>query len=252
MVQFLLLACALVGLTIYGAMQLPYRWKWYEVPRHLWRVIDGEVIWGPLAQGFFVTVHLSLLAMALTLAVGLLVALLRFSDLWAGRWVARIFVQIVRNTPVLVQLFIYYFVLAPILDFDRFTAGVLCLGLFEASFAAEIIRGGILAVPKGQGEAAASLGLSRYQLTRFVVLPQAIPLILPPMTGVLVNLIKHSAIVSAIAVVDLTNEARNVIADTLLSFEIWLTVAGLYLVLTLSLSLLAGLLEWRLARSQGR
>jgi polar amino acid transport system permease protein len=158
----------------------------------------------------------------------------------------------VRNTPLLVQMYLFYFVLSPIIGIDRFWTGVICLAVFEASFISEIIRGGILSVPKGQWEGAASLGLRPGQVYAKVVLPQAVPIMLPPMTSALVNLIKNSAIVSTIAIFDLTNEGRNVIADTFLSFEIWFTVAAIYLALTISLSGLAAYLERQVRRGLGR
>jgi polar amino acid transport system permease protein len=122
---------------------------------------------------------------------------------------------------------------------------VLCLAFYEGAFAAEIIRGSIIAVRRGQWEAARSLGLRPFDIYRDVILPQAVPLMLPPLAGVLVNLVKHSAIVSVIAVFDLTTEGRTIVADTFMAFEIWLTVAGLYLLITLSLSLLVLGLERR-------
>jgi polar amino acid transport system permease protein len=124
------------------------------------------------------------------------------------------------------------------------------LAIYEGAFAAEIIRGGIIAVKRGQWEAGRALGLKPFDLYRDVVLPQAMPLMLPPLAGVLVNLVKHSAIVSVIAVFDLTTEGRTIVADTFMAFEIWLTVAGLYLVITLSLSLLVLGLERRFGRSR--
>jgi polar amino acid transport system permease protein len=181
--------------------------------------------------------------MLLTLVLGLLTALLRMSNSLSGQVLARVYLETIRNTPMLVQIYVFYFVIAPVLGIDRFWTGVLCLGLFEGSFASEIIRAGINSVPRGQWEAASSVGLSRFSSYRYVVLPQAIPLMLPPMTGVLINLIKHSAIVSVIAVFELTTEGRNIIADTYMAFEVWLTVAGIYLVLTVSLSIFVGYLE---------
>ena len=184
--------------------------------------------------------------MLLTLVLGLLTALLRMSNSLSGQVLARVYLETIRNTPMLVQIYVFYFVIAPVLGIDRFWTGVLCLGLFEGSFASEIIRAGINSVPRGQWEASSSVGLSRFASYRYVVLPQAIPLMLPPMTGVLINLIKHSAIVSVIAVFELTTEGRNIIADTYMAFEVWLTVAGIYLVLTVSLSIFVGYLERRL------
>ena len=248
--QFAVLAGGLVWLTIRGADAMGYNWQWYRMPQYFWRVIDGDLIWGPLMTGLVVTLELSAYSMVLTILIGLLTAFLRQSDSLSGEILARVYLETIRNTPMLVQLLVFYFVVAPIVGIDRFWTGVLCLSVFEGSFASEIIRAGITSVPRGQWEAAASIGLSRRQTYRYVVLPQAIPLMLPPMTGVLINLIKHSAIVSVIAVFELTTEGRNIIADTFMSFEVWLTVAGIYLVITCSLSVFVGYLEHRVARKE--
>ena len=244
--QYAIVMVGLVWLTIEGASEMGYNWQWYQIPRYFYRVIDEELIWGPLATGLVITIEISLYSMLLTLVLGLLTALLRMSNSLSGQVLARVYLETIRNTPMLVQIYVFYFVIAPVLGIDRFWTGVLCLGLFEGSFASEIIRAGINSVPRGQWEAASSVGLSRVSSYRYVVLPQAIPLMLPPMTGVLINLIKHSAIVSVIAVFELTTEGRNIIADTYMAFEVWLTVAGIYLVLTVSLSIFVGYLERRL------
>ena len=244
--QYAIVMVGLVWLTIEGAAGMGYNWQWYQIPRYFYRVIDEELIWGPLATGLVITIEISLYSMLLTLVLGLLTALLRMSNSLSGQVFARVYLETIRNTPMLVQIYVFYFVIAPVLGIDRFWTGVLCLGLFEGSFASEIIRAGINSVPRGQWEAASSVGLSRFSSYRYVVLPQAIPLMLPPMTGVLINLIKHSAIVSVIAVFELTTEGRNIIADTYMAFEVWLTVAGIYLVLTVSLSICVGYLERRL------
>jgi polar amino acid transport system permease protein len=123
---------------------------------------------------------------------------------------------------------------------------VLSLSFFEATLAAEVIRGSLQAVPGGQWEAGRAVGLRPHQVLRGIVLPQALPLMVPPLTGVLINLVKNSAIVSVIAIADLATEARNLISDTLMSFEIWLTVAAVYLSITLPLSAAAQWLEYRL------
>jgi polar amino acid transport system permease protein len=241
--QFAVLVVLAVALVIHGGRSMGYNWQWYRVPQFLYRVVDGEIIFGPLLRGLMVTLEISALGLILTAAIGLTAALLRLSHSIVGRALARCYLEIIRNTPLLVQLYLFYFVIAPILGVERFWTGVLCLSVFEGSFATEIIRAGIQAVPAGQWEAAASLGLSRYVTMRRVILPQALRLIFPPMTGLAVSLIKHSAIVSVIAIFDLTNEARNVIADTFMTFEIWLTTAAIYLVITISLSIFVGYLE---------
>jgi polar amino acid transport system permease protein len=179
---------------------------------------------------------------------GFITAALRLSGSIAGRTLAIVYLEAIRNTPLLVQLFLFYFVIAPIFGVDRFWAGVLCLSFFEGSFASEIIRGGILAVDRGQFEAADAVGLTGLDKYRYIVVPQALPLILPPLTGLLISLIKHSAIVSVIAVSELTTAGMNLIADTFMAFEIWFLVAGMYLVLTISLSLAVTVVESRLAR----
>lgn len=247
-VQFVVLAGGLIWLTVRGADAMGYNWQWYRMPQYFWRVIDGELIWGPLMTGLTVTLELSAYSMILTILIGLVTALLRQSDSVSGEVLAKVYLEAIRNTPMLVQLLVFYFVISPIIGIDRFWTGVLCLSVFEGAFASEIIRAGITSVPRGQWEGAASIGLSRRQTYRDVILPQAVPLMLPPMTGVLINLIKHSAIVSVIAVFDLTTEGRNVIADTFMSFEVWLTVAGMYLVITCTLSVFVSYLEHRVAR----
>ncbi|MCB1491108.1 MAG: amino acid ABC transporter permease [Rhodobiaceae bacterium] len=237
---------------VLGASGMGYNWQWYRVPRYLWRVVDGEVIWGPLMRGLFVTIDITLWAALVSFTLGLVVALMRLSRSYAGHAIATAYLEIVRNTPLLVQMYLFYFVLSPILGIDRFWTGVLAVSVFEASFISEIIRSGILSVERGQWEGAAALGLRLRQIYPKIVLPQAMPLMAPPMTSALVNLIKNSAIVSTIAIFDLTNEGRNVIADTFMSFEIWFTVAAIYLIMTISLSAVAARLEARARRGMSR
>jgi polar amino acid transport system permease protein len=115
-----------------------------------------------------------------------------------------------------------------------------------------VIRAGIASVARGQWEAATSIGLGRLDTYRCVILPQAVPLMLPPMAGILINLIKHSAILSFVAVFELTTEARNLVGDTFMSFEVWFVVGPMYLVLTISLSFVVAMLERRVTRSRRR
>ena len=146
------------GSTVRGADAMGYNWQWYRIPRYFWRVIDGEFIWGPLMTGLAVTIELSIYAMVLTLAIGLVTALLRMSESISGQLLAKVYLEAIRNTPMLVQLLVFYFVIAPVLGIERFWTGVLCLGVFEGAFASEIIRAGINSVPRGQWEASASIG----------------------------------------------------------------------------------------------
>lgn len=229
---------------------MEYNWQWYRVDRFIYRIIDGEFISGPLLQGLMVTFKITLCSMVLTILIGLVTALFRMSISFSGKLLANIYLELIRNTPLLVQLFLFYFIVAPIIGIDRFWTGVLCLSFFEGSFAAEIIRAGIQSVPKGQTEAANALGFSRFNRYRDIILPQSVPLILPPMTGLVINLIKHSAIVSVIAVADLTTEGLNIISETFMAFEIWFTVAAIYLVVTVTLSLFVSWLESRATRGR--
>jgi len=175
-------------------------------------------------------------------------AALRMSNSFAGRIVATVYLEAIRNTPLLVQLFLFYFVLAPIIGVDRFWAGILCLSFFEGSFAAEIIRGGVQGVDRGQYEAARANGFTRSDVYRYIIMPQALPLILPPLTGLLISLIKHSAIVSVIALSELTTAGLNLISNNFMAFEVWFIVAGIYLALTVTLSFAVTLFERQLTR----
>jgi polar amino acid transport system permease protein len=246
--QFAAVSAAAIWLTVRGAQGMAYHWQWAKVPRLLYRVVDGELIWGPLMKGLFVTLDIAWIAMLLTIAIGLATAVLRLSNSVVGRAIARIYIEVIRNTPILVQILIFYFIIGRILGVPRLWAGILCLAFYEGAFAAEIIRGGIAAVHKGQWEASRSLGLLTRDMYRDVILPQAIPLMLPPLAGVLVNLVKHSAIVSVIAVFDLTTQARTAVSDTFMAFEIWLTAAAMYLAVTIALSLAVRWLERRYRR----
>jgi polar amino acid transport system permease protein len=233
---FVLAIGAILYVVVHGAQAMNYHWQWYRIPAFFGRDVDGEFIPGPLLRGLVMTLEIVALSMVIALTVGLLTALLRLSPSWSARALATGYVELVRNTPLLIQIFVFYFVLSPIIGVGRFWVGVLGLSFFEATLAAEVIRGSIEAVPRSQWEAARAMGLNPMQTLRLVVLPQALPLMLPPLTGVLVNLVKHSAIVSVIAIADLATEGRNLIADTLMSFEVWLTIAAMYLAITLPLS----------------
>jgi polar amino acid transport system permease protein len=238
---------ALAWIVVRGAGSMGYNWQWYRVPPYLWRVVDGELIWGPLARGLVVTLQVSSLALICALGLGVATAILRLVGTRLQRWLARGYLELIRNTPLLIQIYLIYFVIAPLVGLDRYATAVAALSVFGGAYVSEIVRAGIEAVPRGQWEAAASLGLARVQVYRLVVLPQAGRMLLPPLTGQAITLIKASAIVSVIAVFDLTTEGRNIISDTFMTFEIWLTVAAIYLAVTLSLSLAVDVLERRLA-----
>jgi len=245
--QYLAIMGLIVWAALNGAESMGYNWQWYRIPQYFYVITDDGFVWGEISKGLVATIILSAIAFALALALGLLIALLRLSGLVVGQAVAVGFLEIVRNTPLLVLLYLFYYVLGPIFGMDRNTASILCLAVFHAALISEIFRAGINAVSKGQWEAAATIGLTRAQAYRLVVLPQAVKLMLPPMTGEIVHMVKSSAIVSVIAVAELTTIGRNIISDTYMSFEIWFTIAAVYMVITLALSVLMSRLEARYA-----
>ncbi|GAM70728.1 amino acid ABC transporter [Vibrio sp. JCM 19236] len=177
---------------------------------------------------------------------GLVTALLKLSNSVVGRALANLYIEVIRNTPLLVQIYILYFVIGPVIGLDRFSTAVLALALFQGAYTAEIFRGGLNSIEKGQFEAAKSLGLSPFYTYFDVILPQLLQRTLPPLTNEVVSLIKNSSIVSVMAIFDLTTEGRNIVSETAMPFEIWFTVAAIYLLLTLSLSAFSALLERRL------
>ncbi|NBB97457.1 MAG: ABC transporter permease subunit [Alphaproteobacteria bacterium] len=227
---------------------MDYRWQWYRVEPFFYREIEGEIIWGPLVRGLILTIEIAVIAGGLAIVIGFLTALARLSGSFAARVLAKGYLEAIRNTPLLVQLFLVYFVLAPIIGIDRFWAGVLCLAFYEGSFAAEIIRGGLRGIDRGQYEAADAVGLTTWDKYRDIIVPQSMPLILPPLTGLLISTIKHSAIVSVIALAELTTQGLNLVSNTFMAFEVWFIVAGIYLLLTVSLSFAITLFEHYLSR----
>jgi polar amino acid transport system permease protein len=222
-----------------GTETLGYHWQWYRIPRFILTSGRDGLSPGPILRGLLVTVQIVSVSMVLFLAIGLATALLRLSRSVLARWVARVYLEVIRNTPLLIQLFFVYFVLSPVLGIDRFTSGVLALSLFEGAYASEIFRASIRSVPESQHQAACALGLNRFETLRWVVFPQAARVALPPLTGQMVALVKDSALVSTIAIYDLTMQGQVIIAETYLTFETWSTIAVIYLVMTLSLTLLS-------------
>jgi polar amino acid transport system permease protein len=245
--KYLALMAVLVWLLARGTERLGYTWQWYRIPRYLFTIQEGRFMPGPLLYGLGMTLRISGLSLILAFLFGLTTAVFRLSHSFAARMVARVYLELIRNTPLLVQLFFLYFVLAPVLDIQAFASAVLALSLFEGAYTSEILRAGILSLHRGQWEAAYSLGMTPVQTYRHIILPQAIRRILPPLASQAISLIKDSALVSTIAIFDLTMQGRAIVSGTFLTFEIWFTIAAIYLVLTISLSMLVHVLEKRMA-----
>jgi polar amino acid transport system permease protein len=242
---YLVLLAGGVMLLLKGAEDQGYYWQWFRMPRHLYQFDDGRFIAGPILEGLKITLNITWISLILTYIIGLVTALMRLSNSLPARGVARVYLELTRNTPLLVQIFFMYFVVAPILDIDRFAAAVLALSLFEGSYASEIYRAGIVAVNKGQWEASYTLGLSTYQNYRYIILPQAIRRILPPLTSQAISLIKDSSLVSVIAVYEMTMQANEIASETFLIFEVFFTIAAIYLALALTLSQIVAYFEKR-------
>ncbi|WP_025543233.1 amino acid ABC transporter permease [Vibrio parahaemolyticus] len=249
LLQMMLLFIAIVWVLDSGADAMGYQWQWERVPDYIAFYEDGE--WWPaeLIDGLLVTLNISVISLFFTLVLGLITALLRLRDSKVGNVIGTTYVEVIRNTPLLVQIYLLYFVFGPVIGLDRFSTAVLALSLFQGAYTAEIFRAGLNSIPKGQFEAAQTLGLSPFYTYKDVILPQVLQRTLPPLTNEVVSLIKNSSIVSVMAIFDLTTQARNIVSETAMPFEIWFTVAAIYLALTLSLSGLSAWLEHKLGAS---
>lgn len=244
--RFLAIAGVAALVIAIGSSRLRYDWQWFRVPRYLIQAGEHGVRLGTLLQGLLVTLQISGLGLVVAAGLGLVTALLRLSHSITANLVAQIYLEAVRNTPLLIQLFLIYFVVAPVIGLSPFWSAVLALSLFEGAYASEMIRGAIVSLPRHQWESSYSLGLTGADTYRFVILPQATRRILPALTGQAVSLVKDSALVSTIAISDLTMNGSATVSNTFLTFEIWFTVAAIYLVLNGLLSLSSHLLEARL------
>lgn len=232
--------------VITGAEKQGYFWQWYRIPPYLYQFENNVFTAGPILQGLQVTLKIVGISLVLTYIFGLVTALMRLSNSAGARIMARFYLESTRNTPLLVQLYFVYFIVAPVLNIDRISAAVLALSLFEGAYASEIYRAGIVSINRGQWEAAYSLGLSNFDMYKDILLPQAIRRILPPLTGQAISLIKDSSLVSVIAVYEMTMQANAIVAETFLVFEVYFTIAAVYLVITISLSQLVNLMERRM------
>lgn len=246
---YVIVVYAIIYASLNGAEAMGYNWQWYRIPDYIYKLTDDGFQWGEISIGLVKTLALSSQSFGFAVVAGLCVALLRLSGLVFGTGIAVAYLEFVRNMPLLVLLYVFYYILGPIFGMDRYTASVLCLGVFHSALLSEIFRAGINAVAIGQWEAAKSIGMSKGQAYRFIILPQSIKFMLPPVLGEAVHLIKSSAIVSVIAVAELTTIGRDLISYTYMSFEIWFTIAAVYLVVTLMLSVFVSLLEKRYAVS---
>jgi polar amino acid transport system substrate-binding protein len=201
-----------------------------------------------LLRGAVVTVELSVLAMALAVVVGLIIVLLRLYAIAPLRWLARAYVEVIRGTPLLIQLFLIYYGLPEIgIRLNPFLAGIVGLGLNYAASESENYRAGIQSIPRGQTEAAQALGMSRWQTLRQVVLPQAFRVVIPPVTNDFIAMFKDSSIVSVITMVELTKVYGMLAMSTYDYIGLGLMTAGIYFALSYPASIFADRLEKKLS-----
>lgn len=234
--NWLLVVAALAGLFTFAFHQLHYGWNWEAVWRYRAKFLQG---WG-------ITVVLSLAALVVSTAVGLLAALGRQSRMLALRALATLYVELVRGTPLLVQILVAFYVVADAFGLqNRYVVGVLALALFTGAYLCEIFRAGLASVGRTQWDAARAVGFSPQQIYRYVVFPQAWRQVLPPMAGQFASLIKDSSLLSVIALNELTLNVQEINANVFGSLEGYLLLAIAYLLLTLPISLWARHLERR-------
>ena len=202
-------------------------------------------------RGALTAFEITLLAVLIGIVIGTFMGIGKMSRLFPVRFLCSAYVEVIRGTPLLVQLLIFYFGLPQILGFTipEFPAAVLALGINSGGYVAEIVRGGILAVDRGQMEAARSLGMTYGQAMRYIILPQAFKKMIPPLGNEFVTLLKNSSLATTIGFPELTRAAQIVAGNTYRPFEPYLTAAAFYFVMTVSFSWLMSLLERRLAAS---
>ncbi len=200
-----------------------------------------------LLRATAMTVQVMIGALIVALALGLAVALMRISTFKLLRYPALLYTDVMRGTPALVQIFIIYFGLSDLgIEFDPVSAAIIGLGMNGAAYVGEIYRAGIEAIHRGQVEAALSLGMTPARAMRYIILPQALRLMLPPLCNYAILLVKDTAIISTIAAPEIMFEARRLVQATFMysiSGQIYLLCAGFYLALTLPLSQVAKRLE---------
>jgi polar amino acid transport system permease protein len=234
--SFLLALALLAGLCAGAFSLLDYHWAWQPV-RNYWRLF---------LDGWIATLAIASLALPLSCGLGLIFALARRSRLLPLRDFARIYVELTRGTPLLVQLYFYWYIFGQALSRDfRFLAGALILALFSGAYISEIIRAGIEGISQSQLESARAIGFTRAQTYRYVIFPQAIRQILPPLAGQFASIIKDSSLLSVLGIAEFSLAASQVNAFTYSAFESYLPVVVGYLILTLPISLWTQSLEKR-------
>tara|TARA_A200000113_G_scaffold164258_1_gene148817 strand:+ start:147 stop:848 length:702 start_codon:yes stop_codon:yes gene_type:complete len=230
-------------------MDVPAIW-WVHPNRGKFLTIDWDIIAKSiplLAEGIVVTLQVSAIAAVLGLLLGVICGLGALSRSRPVRWIVTAYVDFIRGTPLLIQIFLVFFALPMVgIRFDEFWAGVIALSLNAAAFVAEVVRGGVGSIEKGQTEAAKAIGMRHSQILVFILLPQAYRQMVPPLTNELISLVKNSSLLSVISVYELTRAGQAIISVHFVPFEIYTLLALYYYALIKALSWLSIQLERRL------
>lgn len=213
-----------------------------------WSVIGRNM--DVFIEGALKTLEISLISILFAIPIGIIFGLGRISKNKVFQLISSVYVEIIRGVPLLVLLMWIYFVLGQFFKLGSYWGAIAGLSIFAGAFIAEIVRSGIQGVPKGQMEAARSLGMSHTKAMTHIILPQAFRRVLPPLASQFIMLIKDSSLVSIIAATDLTLNAKNLVATSFRSIEIWTFVALIYFIMTFSLSLIIRYFEKRLLKSE--
>src|ERR1700733_13345417 len=212
---------------------------------------DWGAIWyaAPyMAEGALVTIEISACAMVLATVIGLIMGLISASDLTVLKVVVRVYVYFIRGTPALVQIFLVYFALPRIgLELSSFWSGVVALAFNSAGFIAEIVRAGLQSIDTGQSEAALSIGMTARRSILYILLPQSLRRIPPPLTNEVITLVKTSSLLSVISITELTRSAQVIIAERFTPFELYAELAVYYLVVISVLAWFSEYVEKKLA-----
>ena len=232
--NILLVLALLTGLFWFGFSRLNIAFHWDTI----WRYRVSFV------TGFRMTIIISVFSLLLSILIGIFFGLARSFPFVPLRILARFYVEGIRGTPLLVQILIFFYVIANAMGINnRFVAGIVIMSIFSGAYIAEIIRSGVESISESQLETARSLGFSRGQIYRFIIFPQVISRILPPLAGQFASLIKDSSLLSIIAIKEFTMAAREVNANTFSTLESYIPLAVGYLLLTLPISYLTKYLE---------
>jgi len=235
-INWLLAFLLLSLLCVYSFSQIQYTWNWDSVTNY------SNMFW----NGWVATVEISAVSLLFSTTIGLIAAMARRSGFLALRALSRIYVEIIRGTPLLVQISFGFYVVGTAFHVEnRFLVGVTLLSFFSGAYISEIIRGGIESIGASQLESARAIGLTKFQTYYYVIFPQAIRVILPGLAGMFASLIKDSSLLSIIAIGEFTYNAQQVAGLTYSQFEVYVPMAIGYLILTLPISLWTQSLERR-------